>query len=338
MSIVKVSVLVAPATTGLGAKLLAKVGAGSTVKLAVAGVAAGRPAMKRSLVVLGKVPPVADAGTDRSTSKVQVAGDGPRLPPVRVRSDVPASADPAPQTPLFGRPVATRPGITLDRLSTKKRSETAELPRLERVNVSFTVPVATVLEANALVKVRRLILRTSFAALPVVATPTVPLTVLVVLVAVATDAAAGTESETRRVHEDPAARVPPEKVTVVVPVPEAVPPQSFDRTLLNVRPGRAAPRSSVKATPVAATAGSALLRVNSRVTVPPGLTGSSVNDLAIDNGATTVSLSVAPPTTMPPSAVTVLVVLVYTPGTAAAGTRTETLKVQEVPALRLPPE
>ena len=94
-------------------------------------------------------------------------------------------------------------------------------------------------------------------------------------------APAGTDRLTLMVQEPSGARVPPVKPMVVPPTPETEPPQSLDSRLSKVRPARAGTRvvrSSVKATPVAEKLRSKLSIVNSRVTVPPGGTGSSVND------------------------------------------------------------
>ena len=81
------------------------------------------------------------------------------------------------------------------------------------------------------------------------------------------------------VHVPPAPRAASTTVIVVVPVPLTVAPQSLNSTLSKVRPVRASPRASVKSIAEAACPASRLVRVNSRVTVPPGATGSSVNAL-----------------------------------------------------------
>ena len=65
-----------------------------------------------------------------------------------------------------------------------------------------------------------------------------------------------------------------------MPAPITEPPQSFESKLSKVMsglPGKIALRSSVKATPVAEKMRSKLSIWKSRVTVPPGATGSSVN-------------------------------------------------------------
>ena len=96
------------------------------------------------------------------------------------------------------------------------------------------------------------------------------------------------------VHVPPAPREASSTVIVVVPVPLTVAPQSLNSTLSKVRPARAAPRASVKSIAEAACPVSRLVRVNSRVTVPPGVTGSSVNALlSARRVEATVSSSVA---------------------------------------------
>ena len=136
-----------------GSKTLAKVGAGSTVKSAVAGSATGTPFWLSSLVVLVKVPASADSGTSKSTSMVHDSS-GPRLPPVNVSEEVPLIEEPEPQTSVSGRPVATRPVITASRSSVKRRSETPLASSLlVMVNESTGVPVVVVRPSKLLEKV-----------------------------------------------------------------------------------------------------------------------------------------------------------------------------------------
>ena len=121
LSMVKLSLLGRPKPTEVGAKLFANAGGGSTVSVALAGCASVSPSWVRGLVVLVKLPAVADTGTDRLISKVQLPPAG-RLPPVKVRKELPVSEEPAPQG-LPGRLLAVSPVTTLLKSSEKARSE-----------------------------------------------------------------------------------------------------------------------------------------------------------------------------------------------------------------------
>ena len=169
-----------------GVKALAKVGGGSTVRSAVAGSATGRPAWKRLLVVLGKVPTVAVPGTSRSTSIEHMPPSGGSSPPLRVRSelDVLVSEDPRPQMSKSGRLVSIRPVITSSSSSVKLMPTAVSGPGLVMVKVSFGVPVAVVAPSKDLLNSRSwMTSRSSLAASPEAAEPPImPVTALVVLV------------------------------------------------------------------------------------------------------------------------------------------------------------
>ncbi len=108
----------------------------------------------------------------------------------------------------------------------------------------------------------------------------VAVTAPVVLVYGPGTAPGGTVRLTLMVQEPSGARTPPVKLIRVVPAPATDPPHPLASRLLKERPERAAARSSVKAMSVAESSRSKLKIVKSSVTVPPGGTGSSTNDLA----------------------------------------------------------
>ncbi len=91
------------------------------------------------VVLTASVPWGAEAGTWRTTSKVQVPPPA-RLPPVRVRSEAPESWEPAPQT--SGRVPLTlaRPERAASRSSVKVRSAAGSDARFSIVNRRVTVP------------------------------------------------------------------------------------------------------------------------------------------------------------------------------------------------------
>ncbi len=150
---------------------------------------------------------------------------------------------------------------------------------------------------------------------PVATTPdTVALTLEVVLVNTPGGAPAGTCSVTEKVQLSPGASVPPASVSSEVPDRvEPVPQTSFIGSPAAARPASAAFRSSVNVIAVASPDDAASwLSVNSRVTVPPGRTGSSVNDLVIPGAATTASVSLAGlPCCVVPSTVAVIADVVF---------------------------
>ena len=145
--------------------------------------------------------------------------------------------------------------------------------------------------------------RDSISSVAVIGSATTPklgntaVTVLVALSAtVPGSAVAGTWSETLKVQEPPAARLPPVS-SMKSGVPsntDPVPQTSFTgRLVVATRPGITASRSSSNAMSETASP-NRLMRLNLRVTLPPGTTGSSVNSLLRESSSVvTVRLSVA---------------------------------------------
>ncbi len=227
------------------------------------------------------MPAAVAAGIATVTVKAQAA-PGPRLPPVKLTVDVPVTAEPAPQTPASGRLVAAAPATMPARLSEKANPDTVSVAlTFVRVKVKFTVPPATAGPANALLNWTRKIFRVSLAEPPTTGRPPrVPLIVDVVLSAVPPVAPAGTSTVTSKKQEPPAARLPPDKTIVAPPSGVvSVPPQAAIGRPRAFRPLRAASRSSLKAIAEIGSSRSRLSIVKRRFTVPPGVTGSSVNSL-----------------------------------------------------------
>ena len=298
---VNVRVLTWPTTLESGAKTLANVGAGSMVRLAVAGPLTLMPPAERSLLVLGKVPTVAVAGTRRGTLIVHIPPAG-SSPPVMLRDEVPVIVEPVPHMLLSGRPVASRPVITALRSSMKERPVTpAVVSRFVIVKVSVGVPVAVLGPSNVFVKVTSLVVRSSLAGSPVMPRPLiVPVTLPVVLVTVPGAVPAGTVRVTVNVHDAPAARLPPLKVSSVVPISVPLPLHiPAGGRVVAARPVRAAFRSSVNPIADAALTVSRFVMVNCRVTVPPVMTGWSVKDL-LRSSSLSVTISSSPPEAGPP--------------------------------------
>jgi hypothetical protein len=157
-----------------------------TVSVAVAGGATGRPPTNSWLVVLGNSPakliPGNEAGTCKGILNVHVP-PGKRLPPVRLRNDVPAIVDPAPHG-VGGRPVATSPESVSFRLSVKERLLTVSVElRFSIVNVRETVPPISAVAPNDFVRLTNRTRNVSMAGSDVAASPpTVPVAALVTLV------------------------------------------------------------------------------------------------------------------------------------------------------------
>ena len=170
---------------------------------------------------------------------------------------------------------------------------------LVMVKRRVTVPPApTGSSMNSLVKIGAVLTtRLSVAVFPV--TPSlamVAVIAVVVLVKVPGVAPAGTSSVTLNRQKPSEERLPPVRVRV----PEAksrVPPQAaLGSVSLGAKPVSDPSGSieSLKEMPVAPLSRSRLLMVNSRVTVPPGATGSSMKDL-LRNSTGTLSTAVATP-------------------------------------------
>ena len=130
--------------------------------------------------------------------------------------------------------------------------------------------------------------------------PTVANRVLETLLYVPAAALAGTLTLARMEHEPSGAMLPPLNERLVVPTPPTAPPQPLANRLSKVRLANAAPRSSLKATALAVEPRLRLLRVYSRITLAPGATGSSTNDLLM-NCRGTFSVALALPLFKPPT-------------------------------------
>ena len=144
----------------------------------------------------------------------------------------------------------------------------------------------------------KLMKRSSDARLPVSEEPSISAMIaVVVFMKIPVAAAAGTSTETLIVQEVSGARLPPEYVRKVSPMvatrlPSQVPVESGVTTVRSGVPGSTPARSSMNAMLVAEKSRFRLLMVNSSVTVPPGGTGSSRNDL-LKAISVTVTSSVA---------------------------------------------
>ena len=104
------------------------------------------------------------------------------------------------------------------------------------------------------------------------------------------------------------------------------------------KPERALLRESVKNVMVASSVGCTFAMVKRRVTVSPAITGSPMNSLVKVRPATLRSSVAAAEVAgvTPIVAETLLVVLVWLPEAAPAGTLRVTLKVQLCPGMRVP--
>src|SRR6056297_98008 len=120
LSIVKVSVVIAPAGIRLAANALENSGGGSMTSVAETAGATSRPPLVKVELVLGKLPGFAPAGICTTTLNEQFASAG-TLPLFSVSTPAPLRLEPAPQTPLSGRPTPASPATTLPRLSEKAR-------------------------------------------------------------------------------------------------------------------------------------------------------------------------------------------------------------------------
>src|SRR6056297_4104740 len=211
LSMEKVSVDVPPVEMALGRKTFENAGGGSICSMAVAGAATWSPLAVRLEVVLAYWPGAVPAGTASETAMLQVSL-GPRLPPTNVRKVDPDSWEPLPQRFEIGVPVAARPGSTAFRLSVKLRPDTPlDALRFSMVKVSTGLPVAVLGPSKALENATLLTRSVSLAGLPPTGKPeAVPVTPEVVLTNEESATDTGNWSVTLKVHDPPAASVPPD--------------------------------------------------------------------------------------------------------------------------------
>ena len=217
-------------------------------------------------------------------------------------SAVKVNVEPAPQESFVGVILAVAMKLGNSLLNAISVAPEVELV-LVTVYSSVVVSPALIVDGVKAILIIGAVLTTkrSLAVLPVNGDPpTVAVKALVVLLYVPAAAPAGTLTLALIVHEASGAMVPPLNDRLVVPTPPTDPPQSLADKLPNVRPDNAAPRSSLKATALAVEPRSKLVRVYSRVTLAPGATGSSRNDLLIASRGT-FSVALALPLFKPPT-------------------------------------
>lgn len=224
------------------------------------------------------------------------------------RKVVPERVEPAPQGSVGSGATAVRPVSVADRVSVNTPPLTSMALVLLTVKRRVpALPGSMGLSMNSLVNSRPLTSKGAEAPFAVVETPpTVAVRSEVTLVYVPGNAPPGTSTGTEKVQLPPGESVPPEKVRLVVPeIDDPTPQTSVKGRPVAARPAITALRSSVKPIFVASAEAAALCsRVNSRVTVPPGATGSSVKSFASRGAPTIVRVSEAvPPVCVTPSTV-----------------------------------
>ena len=298
------------------------------------------------LVVLIKLPGVAPAGTWRVTVMVHDAL-GVRVPPLNVSVGVPTPPTVPPQ--VFDTTLASVIPVTTAARSSVNIISVAlvsAFPSWVRVNSSVTVPPGATGSSvkDFEIEGAETTIRLSVAACPVrVAASTVAVIVLVVFGKVPAATPTGTVRVTLKLHEAPAATLPPVKDRVCLScetVSATAPPQGPAGRVADTGNGRKVVSSSVKATAVAGEVRLVFVIVNSRITSLPALTGLLVNILLKVGTGSTKRVSVAgSPVCIVPliSTVIELVVLTDMPTVAPSGTIRVMLKVHEPAAGRMPP-
>src|SRR5215470_15731142 len=260
------------------------------------------------------------------------------VPPLRVMLPEPAVAVTVPPPQLPDKPLGVATTTFAGRLSLNATpsSETVFAAGLVMVKVSVETPLAPItLGLNALA-----IEGGATTEMEAVAGPPVPalleLTLPVVLVLSPAEVPV---TFTEKVHEPPAAIVPPESVTT--DVPDTVPVVMVPAPHEPVRPFGVATinpvgKLSLKATPVSATVALGLVMVKLSEVVPFNGIVNAPNCLAIDGGPITVILAVLLVVPLPLSLAEIGPVVLFC--TPAATPVTFTEMVQEAFAASVPPE
>jgi hypothetical protein len=330
--IVKVSVLTPPTAIGLGEKVLAILGAASTVNVSVP-LFPVPPFVEVMLPVVLTLVPAAVAVTATETEQVLLAAT---VPPEKLKDVFPAAGAkvgaPQPVVEAFGVAATCRPAGNESVNATPVRAVPAFALVIVNVIV-LTPPTGIEFGENALAMFGGAsTVNVSVPVLPVPplveVTAPVVLTLAPLLVAV---------TLTLTVHVPLAPIVPPEKVNDVLPavgakVGEPQPEVELFGVAATCNP---AGNESLKAMPVKAVPAFGLVSVNVNVLTPPTAIGLGENAFAIFGAASTVNVSV-PVFPVPPLVeVTLLVVLSLAPLLVAV---TLTLTVQVPLAAMVPPE
>lgn len=167
-----------------GVNALVNVGAtAEMVNCALAAATGENPVPVKVLVVLVYVPGAVADGTVTGTSKVQLPPEG-KLPPVKLKLDVPLICDPVPHTFDNGKPVATMPDKAASRLSLNASSLVVKalVGLLIVKRIALVLVPLKVFGINALVNVGATALIVSCALAAATGAKPVPVSVLVVLV------------------------------------------------------------------------------------------------------------------------------------------------------------